>query len=89
MQLWSLSWDEFTKTPSASVAQPDEIEARALKLKQATEQGYVDNCEGIRIAKTGRKFLIKQVKLWNLQDEKGDRCGQAATFSNWQWLSAE
>jgi len=86
LQLWGLNWNEFTRTPSASVTQPDEIEDRALMLKQAAEQGYIDNCEGTRIAKTGKKFLIKQVRLWNLEDEKGDRCGQAATFPNWQWL---
>jgi len=86
LQLWGLSWDEFTITPSASVTQPDEIKDRALMLKQAAEQGYIDNYQGIRIAKTGKKFLIKQVKLWNLQDETGNPCGQAATFPHWQWL---
>lgn len=86
LQIWGLSWDEFIQTPSASVTQPDEMEDRASMLKQAAEQGYIDNYQGTRIAKTGKKFLIKQVKLWNLQDEKGDRCGQAATFASWQWL---
>ena len=86
MQLWGLDWDEFTQTPSASVTQPDQISDRALMLKQAAEQGYIDNYEGTRIAKSGKKFLIKQVRLWNLEDEKGDRCGQAATFPEWQWL---
>lgn len=87
LQLWGLSWDEFIQTPSASVTQPDEMQDRALMLKQAAEQGYIDNYQGTRIAKTGRKFLIKQVRLWNLQDEKGDLCGQAATFPNWTWLA--
>lgn len=87
LQLWGLNWDEFVQTPSASVTQPDEMEDRALMLKQAAEQGYIDNYQGTRIAKSGKKFLIKQVRLWNLKDEKGDRCGQAATFPNWQWLS--
>jgi len=86
MQLWGFDWDEFTRTPSASVTQPDEMSDRALMLKQAAEQGYIDNYEGTRIAKSGQKFLIKEVRLWNLEDEKGDRCGQAATFPSWQWL---
>ena len=86
MQLWGLDWAEFVRTPSASVTQPDEMEDRAAMLQQAAERGYIDNYEGTRIAKSGKKFLIKQVRLWNLQDEKGDRCGQAATFPSWQWL---
>ncbi|MEL6909697.1 MAG: MEKHLA domain-containing protein [Cyanobacteria bacterium J06629_2] len=86
MQLWSLSWDEFIATPSASVTEPDEIEARAAMLKQAAEQGYIDNYQGIRTAKTGKKFRIEGVRLWNLSDRPGKICGQAATFPRWTWL---
>lgn len=86
LQLWSLSWEEFVQTPSASVTEPEEIEDRALMLKQAAEQGYIDNYQGIRTAKTGKKFRIEQVRLWNLSDESGHRCGQAATFPSWTWL---
>ena len=86
LQLWSLSWDEFTKTTSASTTEPIEREDRAAMLKQAAEQGYIDNYQGIRIAHTGKKFMIKQVKLWNLTDELGQKCGQAATFAHWTWL---
>ena len=86
MELWSLSWDEFIATPSASVTEPDEIEDRALMLKQAAEQGYIDNYQGIRTAKTGKKFRIEGVRLWNLSDRPGKICGQAATFSSWTWL---
>ena len=86
LQLWSLSWSEFIKTPSASVTEPDEMEDRAMMLKQAAEQGYIENYQGIRTAKTGKKFRIERVKLWNLIDESGQKCGQAATFPSWTWL---
>ena len=86
LQLWSLSWSEFTQTPSASVTEPNEIEDRALMLKQAAEQGYIENYQGTRTAKTGKKFRIERVKLWNLTDESGRKCGQAATFPSWTWL---
>ena len=86
LQLWSLNWEEFTKTPSASVTEPDEIEDRALMLKQAAAQGYIENYQGIRRAKTGKKFRIEGVRLWNLTDESGQKCGQAATFPSWTWL---
>ena len=86
LELWSLNWDEFTQTPSASVTEPDEISDRALMLKQAAEQGYIDNYQGTRTAKTGKKFRIERVRLWNLTNEAGERCGQAATFPSWTWL---
>ena len=86
LQLWSLSWEEFTKTPSASVTEPDEIEDRALMLKQAAKQGYIENYQGIRTAKTGKKFRIEGVRLWNLTDEFGQKCGHAATLPSWTWL---
>ena len=86
LQLWSLSWDEFIKTPSAASAEPIAREERAIMLKQAKEQGYIENYQGVRISSTGKRFLIKQVTLWNLTDESGYKCGQAATYPSWEWL---
>ncbi|MEL6440060.1 MAG: MEKHLA domain-containing protein [Cyanobacteria bacterium J06621_8] len=86
LQLWSLSWEEFTQTPSAATTQPDGRSDRQKMLQQAREQGYIDNYQGIRIAANGQKFRIEQVRLWNLTNESGSRCGQAATFPSWTWL---
>lgn len=86
LQLWSLSWEEFIKTPSAATTEPIERVDRSQMLKQAAEQGYIDNYRGIRISNTGNKFIIEQVTLWNLTDEVGQKCGQAATFPSWKWL---
>jgi hypothetical protein len=49
-------------------------------------QGYIDNYQGIRISRTGQRFLIKQAIIWNLTDALGQKCGQAATFSDWHWV---
>jgi hypothetical protein len=86
LQLWSLSWDEFIKTPSAKSAEPIAREERAAMLQQAKEQGYIENYEGVRISSLGKRFLIKQATLWNLTDELGQKCGQAATIPTWEWL---
>jgi hypothetical protein len=86
LQLWSLSWDEFTQTPSAATAEPIAREERAKMLQQTSEQGYIENYQGARISNKGKRFLIKQAILWNLTDESGQKCGQAATFSSWEWL---
>ena len=86
LQLWSLSWEQFIQTPSASTTESTEQADREAMLRQAANQGYIDNYQGIRIAHTGKRFAIKQVKLWNLTDELGQNCGQAATFAHWTWL---
>ncbi len=86
LQLWSMSWEELIKTPSRLTAEPASRETRALMLEQAAKQGYISNYQGIRISSRGQKFLIEQAIIWNLTDEFGQKCGQAATFSNWKWL---
>jgi hypothetical protein len=86
LQLWSLSWDEFIQTPSAASAETIAREERSVMLQQAKEQGYIENYQGVRISSKGKRFLIKQATLWNLTDESGQKCGQAATFPRWEWL---
>ena len=86
LQLWSLSWEEFTKTPSRHTAEPVNRETRAIMLEQAAKQGYIDNYRGVRISSTGKRFLIEQAVIWNLKDECDRFCGQAATFPKWTWL---
>jgi len=42
-------------------------------------QGYIDDYSGVRIAKSGRRFLIERATVWNLGEVEYQ--GQAATFS--------
>lgn len=86
LQLWSITWEQFTQTPSRFSAEPVNRITRAAMLQQAASQGYIDNYQGVRISSTGQRFLIKQAIIWNLTDEFGKKCGQAATFSNWDWI---
>ncbi|MGL5807157.1 MAG: MEKHLA domain-containing protein [Xenococcaceae cyanobacterium] len=87
LNLWEVSWDVFTKTPSRQPVEPMEREERERMLMQVNTQGFIDNYRGIRISNTGRRFSIENTVVWNLIDAKGDRCGQAATFSEWDYLS--
>ena len=57
-------------------------------LHQADEHGFIADYEGVRISKTGRRFLVKQATVWNVLDERGAKQGQAATFSDWVPLPA-
>ena len=86
LQLWSISWDKLIQTPSRLSAEPVNRATRLTMLEQAATKGYIDNYQGVRVATTGERFSIKQAIIWNLTDKSGQRCGQAATFSNWQWL---
>ncbi|MGL5076458.1 MAG: MEKHLA domain-containing protein [Waterburya sp.] len=86
LQLWSVSWDELTQTPSRLTAEPVNQATRAATLQQVTTQGYIKNYQGIRISRTGQRFLIKQAIIWNLTNELGQKWGQAATFSDWNWV---
>lgn len=87
LKLWETSWDDLIKTPSRLTAEPVNRKTRAKMLQTAAQQGYIDNYQGVRISSTGRRFLIKQAIVWNLQDRLGNHCGQAATFSDWTYLS--
>ena len=86
LQLWSLNWHQFVQPPSAASAEPVAREERSTMLRQARERGYIENYQGVRISSVGQRFLIKHVTLWNLVDEFGHKCGQAATYPNWEWL---
>lgn len=51
---------------------------------EAKSHGYIRNYRGIRISSTGQRFWIEDVILWDVLDENYQRCGQAATFSDWK-----
>lgn len=86
LNLWELDWHQFIQTPSRHTAEPSEQTDRDLLLQQAKEQGLIRNYQGVRISSTGKRFRIQNVLLWDVLDEEGKRCGQAATFDRWEML---
>ena len=86
LELFEMSWEEFTQMPSRNSAEPVEQTERARFMEQVTRDGFVDNYEGVRISKTDRRFLVKNAIVWNVLDKSGKYCGQAATFSEWEYL---
>ena len=54
---------------------------RVKLLEKVTRQGYVDGYSGMRIAKSGSRFMITDATVWNLVDEHGNYAGQAAVFT--------
>jgi hypothetical protein len=86
LTLWEMSWEELTRTPSRLTAEAPNREERARLLAAVTANGFIDNYSGVRISKTGRRFRIAQATVWNLIDERGIYCGQAARFEHWEFL---
>ena len=84
--LFELSWDEFIDMPSKYSAESDERGKREEFLAEVTEKGYSKNYSGIRISKSGKRFEIKNVMLWNVYDPEGHRIGQAAMFDQYDYL---
>ena len=82
--LFEMSWEEFTSTPSRFTAEAPIREERARLLAEVTAHGFIDNYSGIRISSTGKRFRIKKATVWNLIHPDGFPAGQAATFSHWE-----
>lgn len=83
LQLFGMERDEMMGLPSRFSAEPMVREERSSLLERVTQQGYVDDYSGIRIAKGGLRFLIRNAVVWNLIDERGDYKGQAALIRDW------
>jgi PAS domain-containing protein len=80
------SWEEFLSLPSRLSAEaPDRAERQAL-LEQVARNGFMTGYRGVRVAKSGRRFIIEDGIVWELIGRDGVRHGQAATFSSWRDL---
>ena len=86
LDLWEMDWEQFTHTPSRLTAEPVNREERARMLEQARTQGYIADYRGVRISRTGKRFLVERATVWNIQTLDGTPLGQAATFSSWTFL---
>jgi len=85
LDLFAMRWDDFTQTPSRYTAEaPNRVERERL-LKAVSEKGFIDDYSGVRISSDGRRFRIHQATVWNVFDESGEKTGQAATFSDWDF----
>jgi len=86
LELWEMNWEKFTQTPSRCTAESTNRDKRQKILTLVTQQGFIDNYQGVRISDTGKRFLIENTTIWNLFNSQGEACGQAATFSQWSYL---
>jgi len=86
LALWEMTWEEFTSMPSSLTAEPMNRAERARLLSRVASLGYINDYRGVRISKSGRRFLVEQATVWNILDTDGRYIGQAATFDHWTYL---
>jgi hypothetical protein len=80
LQLFEMNFEEFARLPSRLSAEPLAQEARDKLLAKVAQHGYVDGYAGMRIARSGKRFMITDTTVWNLVDARAFCNGQAAVF---------
>jgi hypothetical protein len=86
LDLFEMTWEQFTALPSRLSAEPAKRDERARLLSRVSSHGYIDDYSGVRISSSGRRFLIEDAVVWNLIDGRGGYHGQAALFDKWSYL---
>ena len=89
LALWELSPLELIATPSRLTAEAELREAREHVLEETARKGFVSGYTGVRVSRTGRRFRIQDVTVWNVTDADARLLGQTATFAHWEWLDGE
>jgi PAS domain-containing protein len=78
------SFDEITALPSRLSAEAPARDERQRLLDAVARDGFATGYSGVRIAKSGRRFLIEDGVLWHLTERDGSLHGVAATFARWR-----
>jgi len=74
------NWDEITQLPSRLSAEAPNREERQQFLARVQQLGYEAGYKGVRVTKSGRRFMIEEATLWQLLDENGKLHGQAVVI---------
>ncbi|HEY9693895.1 MAG TPA: MEKHLA domain-containing protein [Oculatellaceae cyanobacterium] len=82
LEVWQMTWDDFTQLPSRLSAEPVEQRERDRLLVETRNKGF-SHYQGVRISRIGNRFFIKDGIIWNVLDEDHKICGQAAVFSDY------
>ena len=86
LSLFEFEWDELCRLPSRMSAESALQADRERFLAEVKDKGYSESYQGVRIGKSGRRFLIKESVVWNLIDDQGRYQGQAACLRQWTFL---
>lgn len=86
LDLFELSWADLISMPSRLSAEAGKQEERDKAMLKVTNNGYIEDYSGVRISKSGKRFLMRGAVVWNVIDRQGQYRGQAACFKEWTWL---
>lgn len=75
------------RLPSRLSAELVDQKERYRLPAQVSTQGYSDNYSGVRVSKSGRRFMIRDATVWNLIDGQDHYRGQAAMIREWEPLT--
>ena len=78
------TWDELTSLRSRLTAEEPNREERQRLLDLVQRHGFATGYRGLRIAKSGRRFWIEDVTVWQLIDRHAVLHGQAAIYRQWR-----
>ncbi len=87
LRLFEVTWGQLIAMPSRYTAEAPDREERARLLAAVAARGFIDDYRGVRVAASGRRFLIERACVWSVVDDAGRYRGQAATFGEWRYLS--
>ncbi|VVE66965.1 MEKHLA domain-containing protein [Pandoraea anapnoica] len=73
-------WAEITRLPSRLSAEAPNRAERQQFLERVQRLGYESGYKGVRITKTGERFMIEEATLWQLIDDEGKLHGQAVVI---------
>lgn len=85
LALFELTLSQLCELPSRLSAVVGLQRARERMMRGVREQGFAENYDGDRVSSSGRRFRIVGATIWNITDELGLHCGQAAAFSRWEF----
>jgi hypothetical protein len=77
-QRFEYDWHELTALPSRLSAEAPDRQERADFLAAVSRNGFIEGYRGMRISKSGKRFWIEGVTVWQLTDASGIYRGQAA-----------
>ena len=83
LKLFEMKWVDFIRLPSRLSAEQQAREERAKLLERVTQDGFIEDYKGIRISSSGKRFMVEDSVVWNLIDNYGSYCGQAAVIYKW------
>ncbi len=77
---------QLVVTPSRYTAEVPLRDERERLLARVAAAGFIEDYAGVRVSRSGRRCMLANATVWNLNDGQGIFRGQASTFEGWTCL---